>query len=111
MNRFGESILSEYELFEYCFTEIHPKYPETSENDPDVYRATFVWSWNGYSGFGEIDFYKSQKCLCNIYGENTSNMTVSSSSKRQQPNGRGNCALYNDPSLAELFSKMLRSIA
>lgn len=34
-------------------------------------------------------------------------MTISSNSKRQQPNGRHNCALYNDKSLEELFDIIL----
>lgn len=107
MNQFGECILSEYELFDYKFTTVHQKYPNNAENDPDVYQAHFNWSWNGYSGYGDIDFYKSKKRLCNTFGENFSNMTVASYSKKQQPNGRDNCALYNDSSLEELFNKML----
>ena len=34
-------------------------------------------------------------------------MTVSSNSQRKQPNGRDDCALYNDPTLVPLFNDML----
>lgn len=106
-NRFGESILSEYDLFDFKFTMVHQKYPNNPQNNSDVYQAHFNWSWNGYSGYGELDFYRSNMCVCNTFGENFSNMTVASNSKKQQPNGRSNCALYNDPSLEGLFSRML----
>lgn len=107
MNAFGESILDEYELFFYKLKNVHQKYPKNENNNPDVYQIEFDWEWNGYSGYGEIDFYKSTNKLCNEFGENMSNMTVSSKSKKQQPNCRNNCALYNNPSLEELFTKMI----
>lgn len=56
------------------------------------------------------DIIDNAKKLCNHFGENFSNMTISSNSKRQQPNGRHNCALYNDSSLAILFQKILELI-
>lgn len=110
MNRFGECILSEIDLFHYSVKGIHQKYPNNSNNDLNVYQVKFDWTWNGYEGFGEIDFYKQTATLCNKFGENFSNMTVSSKSKRQQPNGRHNCALYNDSSLSQLFELMLSQI-
>lgn len=110
MNRFGESILSEFELFYYSIKTIHQKYPNNPKNDSDVYQVRFNWTWNGYEGYGEIDFFKSTSRLCNRFGENFSNMTVSSKSKKQQPNGRNNCALYNDDSLGQLFELMLSKI-
>ena len=75
-----------------------------------MYQVNFNWTWNGYEGYGEIDFFKSTSLLCNSFGENFSNMTVSSKSKKQQPNGRNNCALYNDDSLSQLFESMLSKI-
>lgn len=110
MNCFGECILDEYDLFEYRFTTVHQKYPANPKNNPDVYQAHFEWSWNSYSGYGELDFYRSNMRVCNTFGENSSNMTVTSYSKKQQPNGRSNCALYNDPSLEGLFYRMLPSL-
>ena len=110
MNNFGECILSEIDLFNYSVKNIHQKYPNGSNNDPDVYVVYFSWTWNGYEGFGEIEFYKQTSTLCNKFGENFSNMTVSSKSQRQQPNGRSNCALYNDSSLSKLFELMLSQI-
>lgn len=110
MHRFGECILSEIELFNYSVKNIHQKYPNNPNNDSDVYQVKFNWTWNGYEGYGEIDFYKRTSTLCNKTGENYSNMTVSSKSKRQQPNGRNNCALYNDSSLNQLFEFILSQI-
>lgn len=110
MNKFGECILNEIELFNYSVKKIHQKYPNQPNNDPNVYRVKFNWIWNGYEGYGEIDFYKQNATLCNKFGENFSNMTVSPRSKRQQPNGRRNCALYNDSSLSKLFDLILSQI-
>ena len=110
MNRFGESILSAFDLFYYSVKTIHQKYPNNKNNDSDVFQVNFNWTWNGYEGYGEIDFFKSTSLLCNKFGENFSNMTVSSKSKKQQPNGRNNCALYNDDSLSQLFELMLSKI-
>lgn len=110
INRFGESILSEFDLFSYSIKTIHQKYPNNKNTDSDVYQVNFNWTWNGYEGYGEIDFFKSTSLLCNSSGENFSNMTVSSKSKKQQPNGRNNCALYNDDSLSQLFESMLSKI-
>lgn len=107
MNRFGECILDEIDLFSYSIKNIHQKYPTDKNNDPDVYRMVFSWAWNGYDGYGDIDFYKHSSMLCNVFGENESSMTVSSRSQRQQPNGRSNCALYNDSSLKPLFELIL----
>jgi len=109
-NRFGDSILSEYNLFYYSIGIVHQKYPNNTQNNPDVYQVEFNWTWNGYDGYGEIDFYKSTSTLCKEFGENFSNMTVSSHSKKQQSNGRSNCALYNDSSLIKLFELMLSKI-
>lgn len=110
INRFGESILSEFDLFSYSIKTIHQKYPNNKNTDSDVYQVNFNWTWNGYEGYGEIDFFKSTSLLCNSFGENFSNMTVSSKSKKQQLNGRNNCALYNDDSLSQLFESMLSKI-
>lgn len=109
-NRFGESIMSEFNLFHYSVDKIHPKYSNSSEKDPDIYQVKFTWSWNGYDGYGEIDFFKSTITLCKEFGENFSSMTVSSNSKRQQPNGRSTCSLYNDSSLIPLFELILSGI-
>ena len=110
INRFGESILSEFDFFSYSVKTIHQKYPNNKNTDSDVYQVNFNWTWNGYEGYGEIDFFKSTSLLCNSFGENFSNMTVSSKSKKQQSNGRNNCALYNDDSLSQLFESMLSKI-
>lgn len=110
INRFGESILSEFDLFSYSVKTIHQKYPNNKNTDSDVYQVNFNWTWNGYEGYGEIDFFKRTSLLCNRFGENFSNMTISSKSKKQQPNGRNNCALYNDDSLSRLFESMLSKI-
>jgi hypothetical protein len=107
MNRFGESILSELDSFTFYVTDIYQKYPPGPCNNPDVYKLLFNWNWNGYNGYGEIHFFKSSHELCNKFGENESSMTVHSNSKRQQPNGRSNCALYNDASLEPLFCLIL----
>lgn len=109
MNNFGESILSEFDLFHIWITDIHRAYPDTV-NKPDIYKVKFNWVWNGYNGYGEIDYYRSTNTVCNSFGENFSNMTVHPNSKRQQSNGRSNCALYNDKSLEELFDRILNMI-
>ena len=108
--RFGESILSEYESFNYKVKCIHQKGSPDSIIDPDIYRIEFDWAWNGYEGYGAIDFYKSTSLLCNTQGNQDSNMTIASWSRRKQINGRNNCPLYNDASLAYIFDKMLLAI-
>ena len=110
MNRFGESILSEFDLFYYSIKSIHQKYPNNPNNDSDVYQVIFYWTWNGYEGCGKIDFYKSTSSLCSKFGENESEMSLSSNSKRIQPNGRNTCSLYNDKSLSQLFELILSKI-
>ena len=110
MNRFGESILSEFELFYYSIKTIHQKYPNTPNNDSDVYQVRLNWIWNGYEGYGQIDYYKSTSSLCNKFGENESELSISSKSKRKQPNGRNTCSLYNDKSLSRLFELILSKI-
>ncbi len=107
-NRFGESILSEFDLFNFEFKHIYQRYP-AKDSRQDICRAWFEWSWNGYKGYGEVDFYKSTNTVCNEKGENLSNMTIASYSQKQQVNGRSNCALYNDKSLEDLFNIMLKS--
>jgi len=109
MNRFGESILNEFDLFYIWVTDIHRAYSDTT-NKPDVYKVKFNWAWNGYNGYGEIYYLNSTKTVCNEFGENFSNMTVHSTSKRKPPNGRSNCALHNDNSLEELFNRILNMI-
>lgn len=110
MNRFGESILSEFELFYYSIKTIHQKYPNNPNNDSDVYQVRLNWIWNGYEGYGQIDYYKSTSSLCNKFGENESELSISSKSKRKQPNGRNTCSLYNDKSLSRLFELILSKI-
>jgi hypothetical protein len=109
MNHFGESILSEFDVFYIWVTKIQPAYPETA-NKPDINKVNFNWHWNGYNGIGEIYYLNNTKTVCNVIGENSSNMTVLASSKKQQPNGRSNCALYNDDSLEKLFNRILNMI-
>ena len=108
--QYGESILSEFDLFKFEFTGVHQKYPPIGNNDLDVYCAGFIWSWNGYSGDGEIDFYKSSMCLCDERWERESIMRVSSDSKRQPTSGKNYSTLYNDKSLEPLFNIMLREL-
>lgn len=108
--RFGESILGEFDLFDYEFTGVHQKYPNRSNNDMDVYQADYLWSWNGYNGYGNIDFYKSSMTLCNKPGENESIMNVSSDSKRKPTSGKNYSTLYNDDSLEPLFNMMLQNL-
>ncbi len=108
--RFGESILGEYESFKYEVKCIHQKGSPSSIIDPDIYRIEFDWKWNGYEGYGAIDFYKSTSLLCNAQGNQESNMTIASWSRKKQINGRDNCPLYNDPSLAYIFETMLLQI-
>lgn len=110
MNRFGESILSEFELFYYSIKTIHQKYPNNPNNDSDVYQVRLNWIWNGYEGYGQIDYYKSTSSLCNKFGENESELFISSKSKRKLPNGRNTCSLYNDKSLSRLFELILSKI-
>lgn len=109
INNFGESILSEFDVFYIWVTEIQPAYPE-AVNKPDINKVKFNWYWNGYNGIGEIYYFNNTKTVCNEFGENFSNMTIHPNSKKQQPNGRSNCALYNDRSLEELFSRILNMI-
>lgn len=106
-NRFGECILNEIDSFTFFVKDIYQKYPLHPDNDPDVFRLFFTWDWNGYTGYGQIDFYRSKSILCNKFGENESSMTVHSESKRQQPNGRSTCSLYNDQSLELLFNLII----
>ena len=110
MNQFGESILSELDLLQFNFKGVHQKYPQDDIRNLDVCTVEFDWAWNGYDGYGKIDFYKSSMTVCNQFGENFSNMTISSKSRRQQQNGRHNCALYNDQSLENLFNYMLEDM-
>ena len=110
MNRFGESILSELDLFYYSIKTIRQKYPNNPNNDSDVYQVSFNWTWNGYEGNGQIDYFKSTSSLCNKFGENESQLSISSKSKRKQPNGRNTCSLYNDKSLSPLFELILSKI-
>ena len=110
INRFGESILSEIEVYRYSFEGVPVRaYPQIEEK-ADIMKIRFVWSWNNYSGYGELYFKSNSYELCNEFGENFSHMTVSSASRRQQPNGRNDCALYNDRVLAELFTNMLSAL-
>jgi hypothetical protein len=98
------------DLFYYSIKAIRQKYPNNPNNDSDVYQVNFNWTWNGYEGCGKIDFYKSTSSLCNKFGENESEMSISSNSKRKQPNGRNTCSLYNDKSLSQLFELILSKI-
>jgi len=107
INRFGECILSDIDSFTFFAKDIHQKYLPHPNNDPDVYSLLFKWCWNGYTGYGQIDFYRSNSTLCNIFGENESSITIHSESKRQQPNGRATCSLYNDQSLKPLFNLII----
>ena len=108
MNQFAECILEQYDLFEFRFSEQpKAKYPPTNIEKSNVWMAKFEWSWNGYTGYGEIHFNKETYELCNEFGENFSNMTVRSDSPRPASGGRNNCALYNDKAMAELFARML----
>lgn len=109
INNFGESIMSEFDLFYIWVTKIQQAYPKTA-NKPNINKVKFNWHWNGYNGIGEIDYLINTKTVCNTAGENYSNMTVLASSKRQQRNGRSDCALYNDKSLEELFNRILNMI-
>ncbi len=109
INNFGKSILSEFDVFYIWVTAIQLAYPEIV-NKPDINKVKFNWYWNGYNGIGEIHYFNNTKTVCNVFGENFSNMTILSNSKKQQPNGRSNCALYNDGSLEELFSRILNII-
>ncbi len=106
MNNFGESIISEFDQFYIWVTQIQPAYPKVA-NSSNINKVEFNWYWNGYNGIGEIYYFTATKTVCNVIGENFSNMTVNSNSKRKQPNGRSNCALYNDESLDELFTRIL----
>jgi len=107
MNRFGDSIMSEIDLFTYSVIDIHRKYPERPNNDMDVYQVNLRWSWNGFTGYGDICFYMSTGELCNVLCENDSTLTIASDSRRQQPNGRSSCSLYNDPSMVPLLDMIL----
>ena len=110
INRFGESILSEIESYRYSFDGAPVRaYPQMKEK-ANIMKIRFAWSWNNYSGYGELYFKENTYELCNEFGENFSHMTVSSDSRRQQPNGRNDCALYNDKVLAELFTRMLSEL-
>ncbi len=107
MNRFGESIREEYELYSYKFEGMPERaYPHNNEKS-NILFIKFTWSWNGYSGIGEIYYHSDNYTLCNEDGENFSHMMVLSDSCRKQVNGRNDCALYNDSSLASIFSDML----
>ena len=100
-NDFGKPILDDYEAFEYHFKTVK----HDIVKNPDIYSARFTWSWNGYVGSGEIDFYYSNKSVCNSQGNNYSNMTITSA----QTTVKRNCALYNDKALEILFSRMILS--
>lgn len=105
-NKFGESILNDFDLFYIWVNEINLAYPK-SAGKTNINKLKFRWYWNNYNGHGEICYFNDSKKLCNQFGENFSNMTIDSNSKKQQANNRHNCALYNDKSLAELFIKIL----
>lgn len=101
MNRFAECILSDYENFSFKVKEIKKHF-----SDDKVHELTFDWEWNGYSGFGYINFTENGVDIDNVQCRDSS-MTVGSNSRRQQENGRHTCSLYNDHLMQELFEKMI----
>lgn len=108
-NKFGYSILNDFELFYMWVENIYYAYPK-SNNKENVVKVQFRWFWNNYNGKGEVFYYFDTKTLCNKFGENNSSLTISSNSKRQQINGRHTCSLYNDQTMVELFNKILNMI-
>lgn len=110
INRFGESILSDIEPFTYKINTISRDTAPEHQNNPDKYNLIFDWIWNDYNGVGKIEFYLKNLQLRNEFGDNFSYMQVNSESKRKQENGRRTCSLYNDPSLVQLFEKILVSV-
>ena len=107
MNGFGSCIMNEYGSFHFKFINIHLKH--TTDNDEEIYTASFDWTWNCYEGDGIIDFHKSDMRVCNYYGEKNSYMRVFSNSKKLS-HGRNECGIHNDKSLEVLFNKMLQTL-
>lgn len=81
-NRFPRVFLDSWDSFKYSINNC----PKGGNG-----KILFNWQFNEYSGYGEIDI-KNEK-LCNKFGNNFLNMTVS------RPNDlsiKTNGALYND---------------
>ena len=112
MNLFGECILQEYEYYGFKYID-KPVFKVKEDDSEDKYwNIRFIWTWNGYSGHGSIDFKKNNNntySVCNEFGNNFSFLEVFDNSKRKQPNGRNNCSLYNDQGLETLFNRMLNN--
>ena len=92
-NRFARVFLDEWNNFKY---EIISR-PSDSNG-----KIRFSWTFKKYSGYGEIDIKNGE--LCNIFGDNFSNMTIS---KPRDLDIKTNDALYNDPDLAIVFKKII----
>ena len=101
---FGTKILSEIENFDFDVQSIRPKYPDNSDKQ-NIMKLCFRWFWNDYDGYGEIDFDAKTNKVCNQIGENFSQMTVKSTSKRQAQ--KHVSELYNDRSLEGLFNYII----
>lgn len=97
-NNFSGAILSNLESFYWEFKSRNVK-------TNGVINLRFNWQWNGFEGYGELDF--SDGIVCNEFGNNYSNMTISSSSPKKNNSIKQNCALYNDSGLEFLFNYML----
>lgn len=103
MYDFGKKIMSEKELFEFKPLSITPK---NVTGKPEIYSLTFLWSWNGYNGYGTIDYNCNTNKVCNEYGNNFSQIVVHSNSKKQAQ--KNVSELYNDQSLIQLFDMILQ---
>ncbi|MBE6835152.1 MAG: hypothetical protein E7515_02735 [Ruminococcaceae bacterium] len=108
-NRFGECILREYHLFDFRPIEVKRKYSANSNCDLDIYKMKFNWTWDGYEGYGELDFSISKGIVCNYYGEKNSFLSVYSYSK-ELSHGRYECGIHNDETLELLFNRMLQAL-
>ena len=101
---FGKKIMSDIESFNFVPKSIKPKYPNNEHSE--IYSLVFLWEWNGYNGYGTIDYNNHTNELCNEFGENSSKLVIHSDSRRQAQ--KNISELYNDPSLAELFDMILK---
>ena len=99
---FGRKIMSEIELFDFEPLSIIPK----NANKSNIYSLSFSWSWNGYCGYGNIDYDSNTNEVCNEFGENFSKLTIDSNSLKQAQ--KYVSELYNDKDLLPLFTMILQ---
>lgn len=97
-NSFSDAILESWEYFNVFDCLIN----KTSEKP----QLRFKWNFRSYDGFGEIDFDESLK-VRNKFGDNFSNLSLSSVCRKTHPAIKPTDSLYNDSGLEIIFQRIL----